>query len=401
MADPGTAARVAAPATARRRVALFVLFFLPGVCISSWVTRTPAIRDLLGASTAEMGLVLFGLSAGSMAGILASGPLVTRLGTRPVVVAGMAAVIGSMPVIGIGAAAGLSAVVGAGLALFGLGMGGSEVAMNIEGADVERVLGRPVLPAMHGFFSLGTAVGASAGIVLTAVAFPVLWHLGAVGVLAVVAFAAAVRHLPAGTGRESRVPHAERAAARGPAPWRDRRLLLVGVVVLAMALAEGTANDWLPLLMVDGHGVDPALGSAAFAIFATAMTVGRFTGGPVVSRFGRATVVRASAVVGAAGLALVIFVDSPALAVAAVVLWGLGTALGFPLAISAAGDSGPDSAARVSFVATVGYVAFLVGPPVLGFLGESHGLRAAVTVVLALVVLAAVLAPAVQARPAR
>jgi len=82
------------------------------------------------------------------------------------------------------------------------------------------------------------------------------------------------------------------------------------------------------------------------------------------------------------------------------VLWGLGTALGFPLAISAAGDPGPGSAARVSFVATVGYVAFLVGPPVLGFLGESHGLRAACTVVLALVVLAAVLAPAVAPRRA-
>src|SRR4029453_17614638 len=76
-------------ATARRRLALFALFFLPGLGISSWVTRTPDIRDLLGVSTADMGLILFGLSAGSMIGILGSGALVTRLGTRPVVTVGL------------------------------------------------------------------------------------------------------------------------------------------------------------------------------------------------------------------------------------------------------------------------------------------------------------------------
>ncbi|XVU23050.1 MFS transporter [Actinoplanes sp. CA-054009] len=375
--------------TARRRAALFALFFLPGLGISSWVTRTPDIRDLLGASTAEMGLVLFGLSAGSMVGILSSGALVRRFGTRPIVAVGIVATALSMPIVGIGAAASQSGLVAAGLALFGLGMGGGEVAMNIEGADVERVIGRPVLPTMHGFFSFGTVVGALIGMVLTAVAFPASWHLVVVGLISVPVALVAVRHLPRGLGLASSAEH-ERVGGRPV--WRDPSLLLIGVVVLAMALAEGSANDWLPLLMVDGHGFDAALGSAVYVVFSAAMTIGRFTGDRFLDRFGRFPVLAASAVIGGAGILLVVAVDNQIVAGAAVVLWGLGAALGFPVALSAAGDSGDNAAARVSLVATVGYVAFLVGPPGLGFLGDHYGLRNAMIPVLILLALAAVTA---------
>ncbi|HEY1133604.1 MAG TPA: MFS transporter [Nocardioides sp.] len=334
---------------APRRWALFALFFLPGLGIASWVTRTPAIRDELGATTGEMGLVLFGLTLG--------------------------------------------------LFLFGAGMGGGEVAMNVEGADVEELTGRPFLPALHGCFSLGTVVGASLGIGFTATDVAVGLHLTAVGVVAAAALAVAIRHLPADTGRAPR-----RTAAAGAAPRRrlplDRPLLLIGVVVLAMALAEGTANDWLPLVMVDGHGLDPALGSVVYTVFAAAMTVGRFAGGPVVARLGNARVLAASAGLGVAGIVLASLVDHQGAAATAVVLWGLGTSLGFPVAISAAGESGPDSAARVSLAATAGYVAFLVGPPVLGFVGDHEGLRAALLIpaaVLAVGMLAALLVPSREA----
>ncbi|MDR7114089.1 fucose permease [Microbacterium trichothecenolyticum] len=180
--------------------------------------------------------------------------------------------------------------------------------------------------------------------------------------------------------------------------WKDSRLLLIGVIILAMALAEGTANDWLPLVMVDGHGFDPALGSTIYAVFAAAMTIGRFSGGWFIERFGRPAVLCASGVFAAVGLALVIFVDSQVVAAAAVLLWGLGASLGFPVAISAAGDSGPDSAARVSLVATAGYVAFLVGPPALGFVGDEYGLRAALLIPLVFVVIAAMVAPLIGGR---
>lgn len=380
-----------------RRNALSAIFFLSGLAIASWVTRTPDVRDLVDASTAQMGLILFGLSIGSMTGILSSGPLVSRWGTRPVTAAGMVGIALGTVVIGAGAHLGSGLVVALGLGLFGCGMGGAEVSLNIEGTEVERLLRRSAMPTIHGFFSLGTVVGATVGMVLTAVAFPVVAHLWLVAAVVVAALAVAIRPLPAGVGRRT----APDTAADTPraAVWKDGRLLLIGGVILALAMAEGTANDWLPLVMVDGHGLDDALGSGVFAVFAAAMTVCRFVGGRLVDRFGRVAVLCASALVSACGMALVIFADNQILAGAAAILWGLGASLGFPVALSAAGDSGENSAARVSLAATIGYIAFLVGPPVLGFLGEHYGLRSALIAVLVLVAAAAFITPAAR-RPA-
>lgn len=386
----------------RRRQALCLLFLLPGLGISSWVTRTPDIRDQLGASTAQMGFILFGLSVGSMVGILGSGPLVTRWGTRRVIAAGMLANVAGVAVIGLGAALGSGVLVAAGLAIFGLGMGGGEVALNIDGAEVERLFGRSVMPVMHGFFSLGTVIGAVVGMLLTATRFPVSAHLVIASVLMVAGLTVAVRGIPVGFGRRS-VPGSARHAGEAdgadgpprPAVWRDRRLLLLGCVILALAMAEGTANDWLPLVMVDGHGFDAAWGSGVFAVFAASMTLGRFTGGRFVNRYGRTAVLIASSLIGAVGIAGVVFFDHGGAAAGAVVLWGLGASLGFPVALSAAGAGVADpaqTAARVTFAATIGYVAFLVGPPVLGVLGENLGLRQALILVMVLVALAALLA---------
>ncbi|MNC43985.1 Inner membrane protein YbjJ [compost metagenome] len=162
-----------------------------------------------------------------------------------------------------------------------------------------------------------------------------------------------------------------------------------------MAFAEGSANDWLPLLMVDGHGFSPTSGSMIYVGFTLGMTVGRFTGGWFIDRYSRVAVVRACAMMGILGIGLIIFVDNTFVAGISVILWGLGTSLGFPLTISAAGDTGPDPATRVSVVAASGYIAFLVGPPLLGFLGEHYGLRLAMLVVLSLMVVAALVAKAV------
>ncbi|MPY48322.1 MFS transporter [Streptomyces sp. K1PN6] len=295
----------------RRRRALFVFFFLPGIALSSWVTRTPDVRDQLGASTAEMGLVLFGLSVGSMLGILCSGRLVSRYGTRTVIGLSTPLVIISTAVIAAGSLAHSALLVAVGLCVFGGGMGLGEVAVNIDGADVERAHGISTLPALHGFFSLGTVIGATAGMTATAQRFPVHWHLTLIAFLSAVAFGYAFRAVPVGTGRSpSRPSHSEAAQSPPVRLWRDPQLLLIGLIVLAMALAEGAANDWLPLLMVDGHGLTPALGSLVYVGFAGAMTIGRFGGAFFVARFPRGVIVRVSAVSAAIGLILVIASDN-------------------------------------------------------------------------------------------
>ena len=384
------------PSTRARKWGLAALYFVPGVAIASWVTRTPAIRDALGASLAEMGLVLFGLSLGSMLGILASGALVARFGTRPVITVGASSVVVSM--LGVGGAAdiGSSLLAAVGLAVFGAGMGAAEVAMNVEGAEVERLTGTTFLPLLHGCFSLGTTIGAVVGIVFSAIEFSVMWHLVLVAALALGLVIPALRQLTAGVGRSERRPQTSETPRT--AVWRDPRLVLIAVVILALALAEGSANDWIPLLMVDDFGFDAGWGSAVFAIFAAAMTVGRFAGGPLVDRFGRAPMLAVSALSAVIGIAVVSFTEWQGLAIAAVILWGLGASLGFPVALSAAGASGADPTARVALAATAGYLAFLVGPPLLGFIGEEVGLRGALLVPLALAVVAVVASLGIEPR---
>ena len=387
----------------QRRLALFVFFFLTGLALSSWVTRTPAIRDGLGASIAEMGLIIFGLSLGSMVGILLAGGAVSRFGTKTMGLIGMMLISSSLFFVAIGVVSSLAAIVSSGLFLFGIGAGLSEIAINMEGADVEAVMRQPVLHALHGCFSLGTVVGASIGIVLTAIDFPVAWHMALVSLICFPLVFYFITKLSPDLGRHAPsagVPGAGKTS--GAALYRDKTVLFIGLIVLGMAFAEGAANDWLPLLMVDEHGLDPAQGTLVYLGFALAMTAGRFGGGVPLRKWGRKAVMRGSAIAGAIGLALVIFVDNPWVAGLAVVLWGIGASLGFPVALSAAGDSGENADARVKIVAIVGYVAFLVGPPMLGFLGDTLGLRSAMLVVLAFVLLAAALSSALdgQKRPA-
>ncbi|WP_314421904.1 MFS transporter [Pseudescherichia vulneris] len=373
--------------------ALFTFFFIPGLLMASWATRTPAIRDILSVSTAEMGAVLFGLSVGSMSGVLSSAWLVKRFGTRNVIRASMSVSVLGMTVLSLALWFASPLLFAVGLALFGASLGAAEVAINIEGAVVEQKMNKTVLPMMHGFYSLGTLVGAGIGMTLTAWGVTATLHVLLAALVAIVPILIAITAIPDGTGRNDASDTQKKQ--KGRPFYRDTQLLLIGVVVLAMAFAEGSANDWLPLLMVDGHGFTPTSGSLIYTGFTLGMTVGRFTGGWFIDRYSRVTVVRASAIMGGLGIALIIFVDSAWVAGVSVLLWGLGASLGFPLTISAASDTGPDAATRVSVVATTGYLAFLVGPPLLGFLGEHYGLRSAMMVVLGLMVVAVIVARAV------
>ena len=374
---------------ARWRAALTAAFGCNGLTMAAWVSRTPAIRDLTHSNTAAMGLVIAGMSVGSMAGIAVGGGYVARSGARAVVRTGLLAVAAGTAVAGLGATLGLGWLVAVGLAGIGFGMGSGEIALNVEGVALEAVVGRTVVPSLHGSYSLGLCVGAVLGLLANAARLPVLAHLLAVAALTAACTAWLVRHLPPATGAEPRV--AGRAGPPGSplAVWRETRTLAIGVIVLGMALAEGSANDWLPLIVVDGFGLSATTGSLVFAFFGAAMAAGRFGGGRFLDRYGRTPVVLASAACAVAGIGLVSLAPGIAVAAVGVLLWGLGAALGFPVALSAAGDDPAGAARRVSAVATAGYAAFLVGPPLLGFVGQHAGLRSAILVVLGVVALSA------------
>ncbi len=383
------------------RTAVFVIFAMSGVGMASWIARTPAIRDALGASTLQMGLVVFGLAFGSIFGLTLSSHAIARIGSRRSI-AGSAVVAGAgLAVAGLGGDLALLPVVFVGLAMFGFGNGLCDVAMNVEGAANERSLGRTVMPLFHAMFSIGTIVGAVLGAGAELIDLPIVLHLSLIGAAMIAAVLASVRYLQPDPFAAQRDAAAEAAGDTGGwrsrlAIWADRRTLLIGLIVLGMAFAEGSANDWLALAMVDGYGVTNATGAVLFGLFVTAMTVGRIGGVRLLDRFGRVPVLRASAALAIAGLLTVILAPVTWLAAVGVVLWGLGSALGFPVGMSAAADDPRNAAARVSAVATIGYIAFLVGPPLIGFVGEHVGLLNALLIVLVLVVVAGILSPAAR-----
>lgn len=394
-------AGVPAPALTRRelsrwRNAVFAIFALNGLAISTWLSRTPRVRDLLHASTAEMGWIVFGIAVGSIVGLTLSSHLLATFGARRTI---LVTVLGSavgLLIAGFGASTLENpVVVVAGLVVFGMSNGALDVSMNVEGAAAERALNRTVMPLFHAAFSGGTMVGAGLGALAEKLGVPVLAHVSIVAVGLIIGGFISITRLQLHPDAQP----AETLAAEGwrdrLAIWKDRRTLLIGLVVLGMAFAEGSANDWLALAMVDGHGVSNSSGALILGVFLTAMTVGRIVGVKVLDRFGRVPVLRATAVLAVVGLAIVIFTPTP-VAIFGVVLWGLGASLGFPVGMSAAADDPATAGARVSAVATIGYVAFLVGPPLLGFLGEHIGLLRALLLVLVLVALAGVMSSAAR-----
>ncbi|NNH22658.1 MFS transporter [Pseudokineococcus marinus] len=386
----------------RRRVALFAAFFVTGSSMATWVSRTPAIRDAISASTAEMGLVIAGLSAGSVLGISVAGMLVARRGARLVVLCGMVAIVAGVMVVALGTAADQGWLVATGLAFFGYGMGSGEIGLNVEGVDVEQALKRTVVPSLHGCYSLGIAVGGLGGLAASTAGVSVVAHLAAVAVAAAAVSTWLVANLAPAVGQEAATSGSHGRASLGGSitgflsVWTERRTLAICVIVLGMALAEGSANDWLPLIMVDGFALSAATASLVYALFGVSMAIGRFGGGYFLDRFGRAQVMVASAALAVLGIGTVAFAPTPALGAAGVFLWGVGASLGFPVALSAAGDEPVGAARRVSAVATAGYTAFLVGPPVLGFVGEHVGLRSAIVVVLVAVAISALFSRAVS-----
>lgn len=382
------------------RNAVFAVFFVCGWLFGVWFARLATVRDTFGADTDQMSLLMVGLSTGSVTGLLASSHLVALLGSRRVIaLAAIPAAIG-MCLAGIGTAfSGGFYLSMAGLCLFGVGLATTDVAMNVTGAANERVLGRTIMPLFHAMFSFGTVMGAAAGALTERTRVPVVVHVLTAVALAGIMLLAVLRYLPAADLDSSDNSQTPKPSLRERlAVWTQPLTIAIGLVVLGMSLAEGAAGDWLAMAVVDGRGMSNTGGAVMFWVFVVSMTTGRVFGVLLLDRFGRVPVLRACALSAVIGLALVIWLPWLGFTVVGTVLWGLGASLGFPVGMSAAADDPRQASARVSAVATIGYLAFLVGPPALGALGHRYGLLNAFIVVLAVMVLAGLLSPVTSER---
>ena len=308
---------LAGATTARNAVAL--VFALNGFCFATLASRVPDLRESLDLTNGALGALLLSVAVGSMIGMPASGHLIERFGAGAVVRLGAVADLGGLVVAGVMATAGSAAGASLGLLAYGFGTGVWDVAMNVDGAAVERALGRSIMPRFHAGWSLGTFTGAGVGAVAAGLGVPLAAHYAVVPTMAVlVAVVASRRLLPAGTEHESAAKGASRSA------WLEPRTLAIGLMVLAFTLAEGAANDWLALSLIDGYDARHWVGVLGFALFVASMTLGRLGGPIVLDRFGRVPTMLASALAVTVGVLIVVWTGVAGLAVLGIVLWDWG-----------------------------------------------------------------------------
>jgi len=380
------------------RNALFVVFTINGLGFSTWLARVPAIRDGLDISTAEVAALLFTGALGAVSGLVFSSHIIAWLGLRNTILFfGLLGLLG-LAGIGVGSAWVSSyALTVVAIIMAGAGNGIADVAMNVEGAAVEKAVNRNIMPWFHAFWSLGTVAGAGLSALMSFLGVGIAPHTIVMAFIMAPTLWFVSRFMTPNpeAGEEDGVEQKSTLADRLRV-WKEPRTLAIGVIALGMAFAEGSANDWLALAIVDGRDQTNAVGALWFGFFTVGMMAGRIGGVYLLDRFGRVPVLQGSAAMAIAGLTLVILVEQPLLSGVGALMWGLGSSLGFPVGMSAAADNPTGSAARVSAVATVAYGAFLIGPPLIGGLGESIGILVALWVVVGVIILAFFAAPAAK-----
>ena len=442
---------VGAHATSRVRVAVTAFFAFDGFVFATWAVRIPAVKAATGASPAELGVALLGVSGGAIATMALSGMLCRRFGAVRVLLAGAAWL--SLALL-LPALARSAVALGLALAVFGIGYGCVNVAANTVAVDVVAALRRPVMPSFHGAWSVGGLAGAAIGGLLAPHLSP-LPHfvLAAVLGLAVTVVAGRVlvtTSLPAATrpaegdpgavddeigsgtagasataqgmacsttpGSGTAGAHAtaegmarsttpapgtagaHAAGARAVAPASaaapiDRErvwqvVLLLGVLAACSTYGEGSVTDW-GALRLHGLGAGAGLAAIGYAAFALAEATGRLAGTWLLARFGQRAVLVSGGLVTCAGMLCAALAPSIPVVVAGFALAGLGVANAFPAAMSRVGLlAGPHGVAVAS---TLGYGGFLLGPPVIGFLTAAIGLGPALTTVSALALVSAAL----------
>lgn len=379
--------------TARWYRAVIILFAMLGLTNASLLARLPEVREAVNTTTAGIGFILLGFAIGSLAGLASAGRIIDRVGIKPIIVWGFIFSALAVIVQATAIAVGSSVLLFVGFVALGVVGAAADVAINVSGAALEQAMGKTIMPMLHAGFSVGTFAGVGIGALGTTIDFSLVLQLI---LLAIATSTIAVFATRAIT--ETGGARAEEPATKPARPlWKTPLVLALGAGIFAITLAEGASNDWLVLALVDDYGESRTNGALAYAVLMVAMIITRVVGGRISDRLGRARTLQIFAAIGAVGVVTVILGGTLPFALIGSALWGAGVALGFPLFLSAAGE-GENPARRVSFVASSGYMAFLVGPPVLGLIAQSIGLLTMFWILVAFAIAAAVFAGAAGGR---
>ena len=385
-----------------------VVYVCLGFGTSAWLSRLPDVRDDLGLTPATIGTMLLIASLGSLLTLPTSGPIVTKIGARASGRIGVAIWALGIVCAGIGAQGVSIPLATLGLVLLAAGNGLWGATMNIEAGLVQAAVRRTVVPIIQAMYAVGMLGGALLGALASQMGLPLGAHLFGLAALELLACGTAVGFYltkeevaalaPAQDKGDGEEASSNKAKGLTRVAWREKQTVLIALMVMSAGLMEGAANDWLNLSMVDGYGYSTAAASAAFAFFLLMMTIVRFASPRLEARLGSPMLLRITFTGAVVGLLLVAFAPHHLFAVAGIALWGIGSALGFPLGISALSVDPVMTPARVSVLSTVNYGAALIGPPLLGLIADHIGYHRALAFVALPVLLAIVLAGQVPDR---
>ncbi|MGZ6268472.1 MAG: MFS transporter [Candidatus Limnocylindrales bacterium] len=375
------------PHLGRARFGVAYAFLTHGVMFGAWASRIPVIKDQAGLDATSLGFSLLAASAGAVLAMSFAGVLAGRLGSHVMTVAMLLGYAAMVPIL---ALANSFVTLTATLLILGAFQGSMDVAMNANALSVEQAGTRPIMSRLHGTWSLGSFVGAFVTIVSVSAGLSLFAQFCLLGAWMALSAAVLLRTM---------LPHrqpVEGSAFRLP----PRALLPLGFLIYCGMLAEGSAGDWSGVYMRTDVLSTQQEAALTLGAFSAAMALSRLVGDRMTEWLGGARLVTVGAILGASGLGLALTLHVPAAAIAGFTMLGLGLGSIVPIALRA-GGSRPDIPAGIGIAAisTMGYAGMLSGPPIIGTVAGATGIRAALALVVALLVVLAVMARRVVSEP--
>ncbi|HEY4385358.1 MAG TPA: MFS transporter [Ktedonobacteraceae bacterium] len=373
------------------RMAVDIFFFLNGVMTATFSARLPAIQMRLALSPGQLGLALLGCTIGGLFAMNIAGRMSSRFGSKVITTIAASGMCISLPLIALAPTLPLFLLT---LVFFGAGSGAMDVTMNLQGTDVERGYGRPIMNSFHAYFSVGSLAGAALGSILAAFNVKPELHFFAITIVACVVLVWSSRLLLSAKQEQMvQKQPVQKALSLQISP----ALMLLGVIAFCSLLSVGTLFDWSAVYLSGTLHTGAGLAAAGFTTFLVCMTIGRSIGDSLATRFGATVLVRISCLLAAIGLALALVIAWVPAAFFGLALVGVGLSVPFPLVMSAAGRlARRDKGSILAIVTTWGYFGMIAGPPVIGFIADRAGMRLALAPVVFLCVLAVLCAPAVS-----
>ena len=374
--------------SAKARFAVSAIFFLDGAALGVWLPHIATVRANLHLSNGLLGMVLLGSPIGAVIAMPFAGALIHRFGSRRLCIALSWIVCAAVPWLVVAPSVPWFMFA---LFLFGAGNGLLDVCMNAHSVVVQDRFDRPILSAVHGWYSVGGFVGG--GLVALSARF------GVPPIFRLAASSAALALIPLAVGRMLLPSHVDKNA-EGPKLAIPRGVLLViGVMAMFSFLSEGASLEWATVYYRTVRHAPEYVAALGFGLASGGMAFGRLCGDFAVHRAGAARTLQLSALLAAVGMLLAVSAPTDWGSILGFMLVGLGLANQVPvLFLAAANQPGISGGVGIAAVTTCGYFAFLGGPPSIGAVAQARGLGFALGLVSILMVFVGIVGPKVVGR---